>query len=364
MRWTVVVTVLAGCGFNNNNSAGDAGGSGDGGVITPCVLGDLSMTASTLSGCSDAGTADGPRGTARFNNPVNVALGPSGVAYVLDFDSNLLRKVDPTGNVTTLFADKRFNRPFGIIMASNGQLFIECDNDDKDQHTNTSGTIWKIDPANPYGAGGATMVVTGQTRPRGLAILPDNRIAVTDYLSMVVNIVDPVTNTASLLAGASGVVGMQDGHGAGTTFAQPWDLVVDTSGDLIVTEFQNHVLRRVTLTGDVTVYAGTAGLAGHQDGPLATALFNQPKGMTMDASGAIYISEAGNHDIRKIAGGMVTTIAGKIDGGYSDNSDPMSAEFYGVEGLDISPDGKRLVIADGNNGDDMPFNHVRELTLP
>ena len=37
---------------------------------------------------------------------------------------------------------------------------------------------------------------------------------------------------------------------------------------------------------------------------------------------------------------------------------------YGVEGLDISADGKRLVIADGNNGDDMPYNHVRELTLP
>jgi hypothetical protein len=363
MRWTVVVTVLAGCAFNNHDTGGDAGG-GDGGVPAPCVLADLSMAASTLSGCSDPGTADGPRGTARFNNPVNVALGPSGVAYVLDFDSSLLRKVDPMGNVTTLFADKRFNRPFGIIMASSGQLYIECDNDDKDQHSNTSGTIWKIDPANPYGAGGATIVVAGQTRPRGLAILPDNRIAVTDYVAMVVNIVDPVSNTVSLLAGASGVVGAQNGHGAAATFAQPWDLVVSTSGDLIVTEYQNHVLRRVTLTGDVTVYAGTVGVPGHQDGPIATALFNQPKGMTMDASGAIYITEAGNHDIRKIAGGMVTTLAGKTDGGYSDNSDPMSAEFYGIEGLDVSADGKRFVIADGNDGDDMPYNHVRELTLP
>src|SRR3954469_3956918 len=111
---------FAGCGFDNNN--GDDGNGSDGGSddTGPCILPDLGLTADTLSGCSDPGTTDGPRGTAKFNNPVNVALGPSGIAYVVDFDSSLLRKIDQDGTVTTLFQDPRFNRPFGIIMAPNG----------------------------------------------------------------------------------------------------------------------------------------------------------------------------------------------------------------------------------------------------
>ncbi|HET9993547.1 MAG TPA: hypothetical protein VFQ65_33650, partial [Kofleriaceae bacterium] len=88
------------------------------------------------------------------------------------------------------------------------------------------------------------------------------------------------------------------------------------------------------------------------------------KGMTKDATGAIYVSDSGNHTIRKIANGMVTTISGQTESGYLDNNDPMAAQYYGIEGLDVSPDGKRIVIADGNNGDGSPFNHVRVLTMP
>ena len=106
MRWmVVVVTVFAGCAFNNNSNpqadAGSGSGSGSGSDLTDggtppvmCTLSDLSLTAATLSGCSDAGTSDGLRGYARFSNPVNVAMGPSGNAYVLDFDSSRIRKVD------------------------------------------------------------------------------------------------------------------------------------------------------------------------------------------------------------------------------------------------------------------------------
>jgi DNA-binding beta-propeller fold protein YncE len=333
----------------------------DGGPPPACVLPDLGLAADTLSGCSDPGLEDGVRGLARFSNPVNVALGPSGIAYVVDFDSSRLRKIDPTGKVTTIYADPTFNRPFGIVLAPDGYLYIECDNDDHDGHSDTSGTIWKINPADPTDH---TKLIELQARPRGLAVLGDGRIAITDYLTMVVNIIDPTSGIATLLAGSFGIVGHNNGNGASATFGQPWDLVLDHNGDLIVTEYENHILRKVTLNGDVTVYGGTPTVAGHQDGPLATALFNHPKGMTIDASGAIYITETGNHDVRKIANGMVTTIAGALEGGYRDDADPMAAAFYGVEGLDVSPDGKRLVVADGNEGDGSLFNHVRVITLP
>lgn len=362
----IATALLAGCAFDNggdNGNGSDDGGTGGSNDPGPCMLADIGLPAATLSGCSDANTTDGPRGTAKFSNPVNVALGPSGIAYVVDFDSSLLRKVDLDGKVTTIFKDKRFNRPFGIIIAPDGWLYVECDNDTMDGHGNTSGTIWKINPADPTGAN-AQPIISGMMRPRGLALMSNNKLAITDYLSMQVLIGDPASGGVTTLAGTYGVATTQNGKGTGATFNVPWDVVVDSDGALIVTDWGDHSLRRVAMDGTVTTYAGTPGLAGNADGPLATATFNLPKGLTKDASGAIYVTDTGNHTIRKITNGMVTTIAGAVGGGYLDDADPMAAQFYGIEGLDVSPDGKRIVVADGNNGDGSPFNHVRVLTFP
>ncbi|HEY0250189.1 MAG TPA: hypothetical protein VGC41_01640, partial [Kofleriaceae bacterium] len=76
-----LVALIAGCGFANSGG-GDDDGSGSGsdtGSGAQCDLAAMTPSGvSTLSGCADAGTDDGARGTARFNNPVNLALGPSG----------------------------------------------------------------------------------------------------------------------------------------------------------------------------------------------------------------------------------------------------------------------------------------------
>lgn len=363
----VMVLVVAGCPYHNPAGVDAAAGSDatDAPIdspLDPCMLANLDLSAATLAGCATAGTADGTRGIGRFSNPVNVAVSPSGIAYVADFDSSRLRKIDPDGKVTTIVARADFNRPFGIIMTPDGYLYVETDDNDIAAHTADTGLIWKVNPAT----GDAQIVMQDHRRPRGLALLTDGRIATADYLHHVIEIVDPANGGFVPLAGVLDVYGHNNSTvGSTATFAQPWDLALDGNGDLIVTEYENHVLRKVTLAGEVSDFAGT-GVPGHKDGTLAEAQFDEPKGITVDASGALYVTEAGNHDIRKIANGMVTTIAGipSVDGGYEDSSDPLAARYYGVEGLDVSADGKRLVIADGNNGDGMPFNHVREVTLP
>lgn len=358
--------VIAGCAYKNPASTdaqqpphpdAPADASVDS-PLDPCTLPELTLTAATLAGCSSSGTTDGPRGVARFNNPVNVALGPSGIAYIPDFDSSRLRKVDPAGNTSTILVSPQFNRPFGIIMLPDGFLYVESDDDDLAHHGPETGMIWKVNPAT----GEATVVLRDHGRPRGLALLPDGRIATTDYIHDVIEIVDPLTGTATPLAGVRDIYGHNNSpDGSTATFDEPWDLVLDQNGDLIVSEFTNNVLRRVTLAGEVTDFAGT-GTGGHMDGTLAAAQFFNPKGLAIDASGAIYVSEAGNHMIRKIANGMVSTVAGTSGGGYHDDNDPLAAAYYGVEGLDVSADGTRIVVADGNNGDAMPFNHIRVIT--
>src|SRR3569832_2999084 len=100
----VIAAALAGSAFDNggNNNGSDDGGTGsdDPG---PCMLADINLPAATLSGCSDAHATDGVRGTAKFSNPVNVALGPSGIAYVVDFVSCLFCLVVFVGLVFLFF---------------------------------------------------------------------------------------------------------------------------------------------------------------------------------------------------------------------------------------------------------------------
>jgi sugar lactone lactonase YvrE len=363
--WAVVAaTLVAGCGFNNNQHSGDGGTDGGFGYQGPCTEAALTMKVSTLSGCPNEGTMDGPRGTAYFANPVNMKLGPSGISYVADFDSSLLRRVDTTGTVTTILSQKNFSLPFGLLIASDGSLLVETDDDDVPNHSNNTGTIWSVNTASGVG----TVLIRDHGRPRGMALAPDGTVYTSDYVHFVIEHFDPSNPAAGFtpIAGTTDVEGHINSNGtAPSTFGQPWDLVMDQDGDLLVAEFDNNVIRKVTPNGTanaiVADYAGT-GVAGHTDGPVATAQFDQPKGIVMDGAGNIYVSEAGNHDIRMISNGMVTTIAGTGSAGYADNDDPTMAQFYGVEGLDVTSDGTRIVVADGNDGDTMAFNHVRDIT--
>lgn len=351
-RGCVLVIAMVSCAYPTGGPTdarvGDAAGDA---VAGPCALPSLALQVATLAGCDSSGTADGSRELARFANPVNVAVAPSGLAYVADFDSARLRKLDATGKTTTILTTAK--HPFGLALGRDGYLYVETDDDDLGAHSLTTGTIWKVDPAT----GAASVIARDVGRPRGITVLADGRIALADHQHDVVELLDPASGQVTLLAGQLDVAGHVNATGAAAQFAQPYD-VVELDGDLIVTDLDNHVLRRVTLTGVVSDFAGT-GVVGHDDGPATTATFGSPKGAAIDQTGAIYITDAANHDIREISGGTVSTIAGSTIAGWHDDDDPMQAMFYGVEGLDVSPDGHRLVVADGNVGDGMPYNRVR-----
>jgi DNA-binding beta-propeller fold protein YncE len=208
-------------------------------------------------------------------------------------------------------------------------------------HSFASGTVWRVNPAT----GAATVIARDIGRPRGIEVLPDGRIALTDQVHFVVELLDPQTGIVSVIAGAADQAGHVNGTGGNARFAQPWDVVYD-NGDLIVSEVDNGDLRRVTLAGVVTDVV-----------PMGT--FDQAQGLARDNAGTLYVTEYGAaHDVKKVAGTTVSPVAGSTVG-YQDSDDPHAAQFYGVEGLDVTPDGSRLVVADGNHGDGMPFNHIR-----
>lgn len=221
-------------------------------------------TASTIAGAAgQEGTADGTGSSARFFVPTGVAIDAAGNLYVADSGNYTIRKVTPGGVVTTFAgvgrspgstdgtgAAARFREPTGIVADRNGNLFVT----DTGNHT-----IRRITPA------GAVTTFAGATG----------------------------ASTQGLGAGSS------DGSGSFARFNSPTAITIDSAGTLYVADTGNHTIRRITAAGAVTTVAGTAGITGPADGTGNAARFQEPRGVAVDASGSVYISDTGNHTIRR-----------------------------------------------------------------
>jgi secreted PhoX family phosphatase len=109
--------------------------------------------------------------------------------------------------------------------------------------------------------------------------------------------------------GLAQTMGSNDGLGNSALFNLPTGLAVDIFGNIYMTDTANSTIRKITPGGVVTTLAGLAGMAGLQDGTGSGAFFNQPKGLTVDISGNVYVADTGNAAIRKITpAGVVTTL--------------------------------------------------------
>ena len=148
------------------------------------------------------------------------------------------------------------------------------------------------------------------------------------------------------LAGTAGSSGSADGTGTAATFNQPYDGTVD-NGNLYVTDFGNHLIRKIVISsGVVTTLAGT-GSSGSADGTGTAASFYSPGGITSDGTN-LFVAGINNHIIRKIviSSGVVTTFAGTGSTGSSDGTGT-AASFNLPFG--ITNDGTNLFVVDAQN---------------
>jgi DNA-binding beta-propeller fold protein YncE len=344
---------LTGCGTPEGVPADLDGAPGGGGDIGP--LGD---GLATLAGTGLASFLDGPRSQARFDDPANVLVASDGRVFVADYNNGAIRVAAPDGTVRTLTRQDNFARPFGLALSPDGAtLYVSTDRNDSLEQTPQTGTIWRVD----LQSGAATVVASDLGRPRSIATVPDGRLVLSDNQHHTLRLLDPVSGAVSPLAGALDQPGRVDAQGAAARFDTPYDLVVDGHGDVLVADYGNHLVRKVTLAGAVTTLAGS-GAIGWADGPAGEATFDHPQGLAIDAAGTLYVSDADNFCVRKLAGGVVTTVAGDRTAGFRDG-EPMEAQLFGLEGIDVTRDGTMLYIADGDRGEEQPYHRVRRLAF-
>ncbi len=331
----------------------DAAPAPDGGVAA-CAPGPFTLGVSTLAGCDEGGMVDGDREHARFYNPVNVVRGPDERLYVADFDNSRIRVIDDDGRTSTLVALDGFVRPFGLAFAADGTLYVSTDANPDGERSPTTGTIWAVDTHTAA----ASVVVRDVGRPRGLVVLDDGRIVMSDYQHHTLRVLDPETHAITALAGAQDQRGSVDGVGAAARFSTPVGLALLDDGRIAVADMENHAIRAVALDGTVTTWAG-ADVMGHQDGTTAAARFAYPQGLSATADGAIYVSDTGNYVVRRIADGVVSTAVGNGVPASADADELLESAVFGLEGLSVSADGTRLWIADGSRGEELPHHRVR-----
>ncbi len=264
-------------------------------------------TVSTVAGAASPGFVDQAGVAARFASPVGLAFAGT-TLLVGDTINNRVRAIagaDPATAVTTRAGDGETGLTNGAALAARF------------------------------------------SQPHGLAVDGAGNVFIADTFSHCIRRLDgggQVTTWAG-----TGAEGVDNGARASATFRNPVGLALDAAGDLYVADQGNHCIRRIKLDGTVETFAGEAGTAGFADGASAVARFAYPAGLAFDAKGRLLVADASNHAVRRVAAdGTVTTVAGSGNAGVS-NGLGASATFREPGGVAVDAAGAIFVADRGNH---------------
>jgi sugar lactone lactonase YvrE len=307
------------------------------------------------------GDADGTGSDARFWWPNGIGVDGSGSVFVADRVTSTIRKISPAAAVTTFagatFGEAstdgvgtaaRFRRPRGLAAGNDGFIYVA---------DTENSTIRKISPTGTVTTLAGLAQITGSTdgtgsaarfnQPNGVAVDGNGFLYVADTENSTIRKITPA-GTVTTLAGSALNPGSANGNGSAARFNRPDGVAVDAAGNVYVTDTDNNTIRKITPAGDVTTLAGQAGTFGNTDGTGSAARFNSPEGIATDAAGNLYVSNAASN-IRKITpGGVVTTMAGVAAKFGSADGTGTAARFSFPVGVAVGSDG-RIYIADTGN---------------
>jgi len=318
---------------------------------------NFSKGVQTLAGSSKSGNDDGNRNYAKFNDPVNVLILNSGELLVADYNNGLIRLIDNNGNVSTVSPKDEFIRPFGMAVIDKDNIYVQTDQSFK-KDGNFDGALWKLNIRTKT----ARIVFDHIKHARGIAVLPNNNLVMTVYNQHCIQLFNPKTLRLQIIAGWCNKPGYVDGVRMNVRFNQPYDIVCEDY-KCFIADKDNNVLRILSVnSGIISTFAGD-GVKDTVDAPLKLASFNRPQALAMDKNKNIYVTEIEGYFIRKIdrATGLVYTVAGNGKMGFKDSPNHLQAMFYGLEGLDVSPDGNVLYLSDGDRGDDLIYHRIRRI---
>lgn len=310
----------------------------------------------------------GPATNAHFFINTTVSLDGVGNLYINDQLNHCIRKVTPSGTISTVAGtgvlgsggdggpatNARLHSNWGVAADAPGNIYITDQQNATIRRVNTSGiinTIAGITGLEGSDGDGGAATAAKLRKPIGIAVDNTGNIYIADAANFRVRKIDPagtITNFAG--SGASGFFG-DGGPAVNARLGDMYGLAVDNAGSVYICDGSNNRVRKVNPAGIITTIAGTgaAGFGG-DGGPATAAVLNTPSGVFVTANGSVLISDSRNHRVRKITpDGIINTIAGTGTAGYNgDNIPATAARLFEPVGI-VADTNDNIYVSDMSN---------------
>lgn len=331
---------------------------------------DAGGTLTLVAGNSKPGFSGdgGPATNALLNSPQGLAVDAAGNVYIADSGNNRVRKVSPSGVITTVAGNgspglsgdtgpatsAQLHLPSGVAVDSSGNLYIADTANYVVRKVTADGIITSFagNTLTGYAGDGVPAYDAVFSSIEDVAVDANGNVYIADTGNGAIRKVD---STATITTVAGTGVSAYSGDGGQATKAQlysPYSVALDSSGNMYIAEYADSRIRKVTSQGTISTIAGT-GAAGYggDNGPAASAQLNSPEGVAVDAAGNVYIADVWNNRIRKISSsGTISTVAGNGLISYSgDGFAAIHAQLNAPEGVAVDAAGMVYISDTANN---------------
>jgi hypothetical protein len=310
----------------------------------------------------------GPATSAQLRNPADVTLSSTGEVYIADTWADRIRMVFTNGTITTFAGNgvptysgdggpatsASIAHPLSIAISPTNEIYIADSNNDRIRVVFVNGTITTFagNGMEGYSGDGGPALLAKLNHPAGVVLSATGEVYISDTDNHRVRVV--LTNgTITTFAGNgtqsySGDGGMAIDAGLNA----PRGIAVSSTGELYIADSGNNCIRVVFSDGTIHTFAGNGELGYSGDGgPATSARLNYPSGVAVSPAGEVYISDSWNRRIRMVfTNGTIITFAGGNPSDYSGRDDMSNnSEFTRPRGIIISSTGELYIADEGSS---------------
>ncbi len=268
----------------------------------------------TFAGYPSTGNIDDTGTSARFHSNYGIAIDATDNLYLADRNNHRIRKISPSGVVThfagsttrsSSYADgnstsSRFRSPDGVAVDALGNVYVADTGNHSIRKISPSGDVSTIAGGTSNSSSGDIDGIASVARfnsPTALVVDTNGNIYVADSDNHKIRKIDTNGNV-STVAG-NGDSGDVDEIGTAARFDSPRGITIDQFNNLYVADMNNNKIKKITPDGNVISFIGN-GIIGDTDGNVNEAQLNAPRGVAIDNDGNLLIADQTNHKIRKV----------------------------------------------------------------